>query len=116
MRSFILAFFVTLATLSSSQTRNIRINIYKLEISRDSIHIDLNSQAENLNLCRIEIADSTNKVVRAGDFPKARPKPGIKQWTANTFSISDLARGKYTLTLFIGREEFYQRSFSRDKK
>jgi hypothetical protein len=116
MRLLILSFIISIATLSLSQTRNIRINIYKLDISREDIHVDLNSQAENLNLCRIEILDSLKNAVKMEDFPKATSKPGIKQWTAKTFPISDLTPGKYTLILFIGKEEFYRRSFRKDKK
>jgi hypothetical protein len=99
----------------TSPTRNIRINIYNLEISREEIHVDLNSQAENLNLCSIQVIDSTNQVVQTGKFPPAKSKAAIKQWTANTFSITELAPGKYTLLLFIGREEFYRRGFRRLK-
>jgi hypothetical protein len=113
MRKAILVLLIIISALSFSQTRNIRVNIYKLEISQEQIHIDLNSQAENLDLCSVQVLDSANSIVRTGSFPKASPKPGIKQWTANTFPISDLPPGKYTLIIYIGREEMYKRFFSR---
>jgi hypothetical protein len=59
--------------------------------------------------------DSVNGVIKTDDFPKATQKPGIKQWTAKTFPISDLTAGKYTVVLYIGKEEFYRRSFRKDK-
>jgi hypothetical protein len=116
MKQLISILLISLTTLSFSQMRNIRINIYKLEISPENIYVDLNSQSENLNICRIEIIDSLKNVVKTGDFPKATKKPGIKQWTAINFSTSDLAPGKYIAILFIGKEEFYRKSFSKDKK
>jgi hypothetical protein len=115
MRSFFLTFLISIAALSFSQTRNIRINIYKLDISQENIHVDLDSQVENLNLCRIQIIDSLKNIVKTGAFPKATKKHSIKQWTANTFSITDLIPGKYILILFIADEEFYRQSFSKDK-
>jgi hypothetical protein len=116
MRLLISNFLILIAAISFSQTRNIRINIYKLEISQENIYIDLNSQAENLNLSAIQIIDSLKNIVQTSAFPTATKKPGIKQWTANNFPISDLEPGKYTLILLLGKEEFYRRSFSKNKK
>ena len=111
MRSAVIILLFSLSEISFSQIRNIRINIYKLEVSQNDIHIALNSQVENLNICRIQIINSLKKVIKTDDFPKATSKPGIKQWTEKTFLISDLIPGKYTLILLLGKEEFYWHRF-----
>jgi hypothetical protein len=113
-RLFVAVLLLFSVALSFSQTRNIRVNV-NLDISQDKIDIHLNSQAEDLNHCTIQILDSLKKVVGTGNFPKATPRPGIKQWTENSFSISDLPHGEYTLVIFLGKEEMHKHYFSKDK-
>ena len=86
-----------------------------LQIFDDTIKGALNSQAENLNTCSVQILDSTKKIVKTIPFPKAIGKAMMKQYTKNSIPISELARGNYTCLIFLGKEEMYKKAFYKDK-
>jgi len=115
MRVIISIFLILTATLSYSQTRNIKVNT-KHDISQEKIDIKLNSQVENLDHCSIQILDTAKKAVKTANFPKAIQKPGIKQWTEVTVPIIDLAPGNYTFVLYLGKEEMEKGKFSKSSQ
>jgi hypothetical protein len=113
MKTLLSTILISIATLTSSQTRNIKVNT-KYNITNDTIEGRLNSQAENLDHCSIQILDSAKKVVKTDKYPKAIQKPGIKQWTELKTSIADLPPGNYTMVVYLGKEEMERKSFSKD--
>ena len=112
MREIISIALILFATLSFSQTRNIKVNT-KYNITNDNIEGRLNSQVENLDHCSIQILDTAKKVVKTDKYPKAIQKPGIKQWTELNTSITDLATGNYTMVVYLGKEEMEKIKFTK---
>ena len=115
MRTLIAILLISLVPHSYSQTRNIKINI-NYTVSAEIILVKLTSQEENLNTCTIQILDSTKKTIQTLGFPKAIEKLMWKQYTETGIPTKDLPPGRYTWVAYLGKEEFYRRSFSNDKK
>jgi hypothetical protein len=115
MKILLSTILILVTTLTNAQTRNIKVNTL-YNITNDTISGRLNSQAENLDHCSIQILDSAKKVVKTDKYPKAIQKPGIKQWTELKTPIADLPPGNYTMIVYLGKEEMERKSFSRKKK
>lgn len=113
MRKLISIFLISVATLLSSQTRNIKVNISQ-KIFPDKLNLTLNSQAENLNNCSVQIIDSMKKVLKTVNFPKAVGKQMMKQFTEVSVPLQDLAAGYYTYIVYLGKEEMHKQRFFKD--
>jgi hypothetical protein len=114
MKTLFAIVFILWSVFTYAQTRNIKVNT-KYNFTNDTIEGRLNSQAENLDYCSIQILDSAKKVVKTDKYPKAIQKPGIKQWTELKTSIEDLPPGNYTMVVYLGKEEMERKSFSKKK-
>lgn len=114
MKAIVTVFCLAVSVQLFSQTRNIKVNITLFSLTNDNIELALNSQVENLDHCSIKVSDSANKIVKSASFPKAISKPGIKQWTQLNLPLTDLTRGTYTYTLFLGKEEMYKKDFRKN--
>jgi hypothetical protein len=113
MRILFSILFLLTATLSFSQTRNIKVNITLQKLTSDTLKISLNSQTENLSNCSIHIVDTSKKIIRMAEFPKPWKKNGIKQWTEVSVPISDLRATGYTYILYMGKELMHKEAFSK---
>ncbi|HQQ94673.1 MAG TPA: hypothetical protein PLQ93_08975 [Bacteroidia bacterium] len=107
--------FILFLQVMNAQTRNIRVNT-RYMISDSLIEGRLNSQAENLDHCSIQILDSAQNEVLRDRYPRAVQKPGIKQWTELKTPIWSLAPGSYTMVVYLGKEEMEKVRFTKSLK
>lgn len=115
MKILISILLLLITSLSFSQIRNIKVNVNVQELTSEHLKISLNSQAEDLSFCSIQIVDSLKKVIRTADFPKPWKKAGIKQWTEVSVPIADMKVGAYTYILYLGKELMHKEAFTKSE-